>query len=189
MLRRAATRGMPQSALIPFTDYKYSIKRVVPFKVHGHLEKVLVPSIIALPWLTGALPHRKANLLRRVLRCGRGELPAHRLECEGKSGEANELNLVVGMRAGTRAAAVSSMKRKTETSVSPWSAPTRLCEPPRSGSASWRVRSGVDREHRPRGRPGELPEVEVSRCANHDRDSVAPDVARYARTLIDAVQV
>jgi hypothetical protein len=37
------------------TDHPLGIKKLVPLRVHGQLETPYVPTLLALPWMTGAL--------------------------------------------------------------------------------------------------------------------------------------
>lgn len=54
----AATQGI----LNALTDTPLGLKRIVPLRVHGQLETPFVPSLLLLPWLTGALKQRPARL-------------------------------------------------------------------------------------------------------------------------------
>lgn len=64
--KRARTTGYAlagmATALSLFTDYPPSLKRVVPFRMHGVVETPFVPAVLAAPWLAGALRQRKAML-------------------------------------------------------------------------------------------------------------------------------
>ena len=50
----AATTGVVNA----LTDQPYAVKREVPFRVHGVLDYLFVPGLVALPWLAGALVKR-----------------------------------------------------------------------------------------------------------------------------------
>jgi hypothetical protein len=50
-----------QGLLNAFTDQPLALKRLVPFRVHGLIETPFVPSLLLLPWATGALRQRKAR--------------------------------------------------------------------------------------------------------------------------------
>ncbi|WP_045687041.1 hypothetical protein [Hymenobacter sp. AT01-02] len=50
-----------QGLLNAFTDQPFALKRLVSFRVHGQLETPFVPSLLLLPWATGALRQRKAR--------------------------------------------------------------------------------------------------------------------------------
>jgi hypothetical protein len=51
-----------QGTIPPFTDYKYGIRRAIPFEVHGKLDAMMVPTLLAVPWAAGALRKRNARL-------------------------------------------------------------------------------------------------------------------------------
>ncbi|WP_017733687.1 hypothetical protein [Nafulsella turpanensis] len=53
--------GASQGLLNLFTSQPLALKKVVPFRVHGQLETPFVPSLILLPWITGALKQRNAR--------------------------------------------------------------------------------------------------------------------------------
>lgn len=53
----AATQGI----LNALTDHPLGAKRVVPLRVRGQLETPFVPSLLLLPWVTGALKQRNAR--------------------------------------------------------------------------------------------------------------------------------
>lgn len=44
-----------QGLLNAFTDHPLSIKKVVPLRIHGELEMPLVPALLVLPLVTGAM--------------------------------------------------------------------------------------------------------------------------------------
>ena len=51
----AATTGVANA----LTEQPYAVKREIPFRVHGMLDYLFVPGLVALPWMAGAL--RKKN--------------------------------------------------------------------------------------------------------------------------------
>lgn len=53
----AGTQGL----LNAFTDHPLGLRRLVPLRVHGELETPFVPSLLVLPWVTGALRQRNAR--------------------------------------------------------------------------------------------------------------------------------
>lgn len=53
----AATQGIVST----LTDYPLGIKRIIPFRRHGQLETPVIPALILLPWVTGALKKGKAR--------------------------------------------------------------------------------------------------------------------------------
>ena len=50
-----------QGVLNALTDHPLGIKRIVALRVHGQLETPFVPSLILIPWATGALKQRNAR--------------------------------------------------------------------------------------------------------------------------------
>lgn len=50
-----------QGILNALTNHPLGVKRVVPLRVHGQLETPFVPSLILLPWITGAFRQRNAR--------------------------------------------------------------------------------------------------------------------------------
>ena len=55
-----------QGIINVLTDHPLGVKRVIPFRVHGELETPFVPTLLVLPWVTGALKQRNA---RRYFLC------------------------------------------------------------------------------------------------------------------------
>ncbi len=53
--------GGVQGLLNAFTDQPFAIKRVVPFPLHGKIDKWSSPVLVALPLLTGAWKQPKAR--------------------------------------------------------------------------------------------------------------------------------
>lgn len=53
--------GGAQGALNAFTDQPLAVRRVVPFRTHGRLEKLGGAAFVALPLVTGALRERRAR--------------------------------------------------------------------------------------------------------------------------------
>ena len=54
--------GGGQGVLNALTDQPYALRRVVPFKTHGELERWSGPAFVALPVITGALREPRARL-------------------------------------------------------------------------------------------------------------------------------
>ena len=54
--------GALASVLVPLTDQKYSVRRVIPFRIHGDIETVIVPSILLGPLALGALRRRNERV-------------------------------------------------------------------------------------------------------------------------------
>jgi hypothetical protein len=50
-----------QGLLNALTDHPLGLKRVVPLRIHGQLETPFVPSLLLLPWATGALKQQNAR--------------------------------------------------------------------------------------------------------------------------------
>ena len=56
-----AAFGLIQGALNAFTVQPYAVKRLVPFKLHGTIEKSSAPLFVLAPLLAGALSDRRAR--------------------------------------------------------------------------------------------------------------------------------
>ncbi len=54
--------GSAAGVLTAFTNQPFALKRVVPFRVHGKVDTPFVPTLLLLPWATGALKQRNARL-------------------------------------------------------------------------------------------------------------------------------
>ena len=52
--------ALVQGTLNAFTDQPLAVKRVVPFKIHGELEKFSAPVYLGLPRLSGAMSQKNA---------------------------------------------------------------------------------------------------------------------------------
>ncbi|UOG77308.1 hypothetical protein MTX78_23465 (plasmid) [Hymenobacter tibetensis] len=50
-----------QALLNSLTDQPYALKKVVPFRVHGQLERPMLPALLVAPYITGALKQRNAR--------------------------------------------------------------------------------------------------------------------------------
>lgn len=50
-----------QLVLNALTDHPVGLRPVVPLRVHGQLETPLLPALLVLPWVTGALRQRNAR--------------------------------------------------------------------------------------------------------------------------------
>lgn len=48
--------------LTALTEQPFALKRVVPFRIHGQVDTPFVPTLLILPWATGALKRRNARL-------------------------------------------------------------------------------------------------------------------------------
>ena len=59
--RTAETWAASYAALSAFTDYPLALRREVPFRAHGTVDKVLGVVIPALPWLLGFARDRRAR--------------------------------------------------------------------------------------------------------------------------------
>jgi hypothetical protein len=59
--RTAETWAASYAALSAFTDYPLALKREVPFRAHGAVDKALGLVIPALPWLLGFARDRRAR--------------------------------------------------------------------------------------------------------------------------------
>jgi len=57
-----AVFGAVQGTLNAFTDQPLSIARLVPFKVHGQIEKFSLPAFVLLPLLVGVHRDRRGRL-------------------------------------------------------------------------------------------------------------------------------
>lgn len=53
--------GGAAGVLTALTDQPLALKRVVPFRVHGQIDTPFVPTLLLLPWATGALEARNAR--------------------------------------------------------------------------------------------------------------------------------
>ena len=53
--------GGAAGLLTAFTDQPLAFRRVVPFRVHGQIDTPFVPTLLLLPWATGALEARNAR--------------------------------------------------------------------------------------------------------------------------------
>ena len=53
--------GGAAGVLTVFTDQPLALRRVVPFRVHGQVDTPFVPTLLLLPWATGALEARNAR--------------------------------------------------------------------------------------------------------------------------------
>lgn len=53
--------GASQGILNIFTNQPLALKKIVPFRIHGQLETPFVPSLLLLPYLSGALKERNAR--------------------------------------------------------------------------------------------------------------------------------
>ena len=53
----AATTG----AVNALTDQPFAVKQAIPFRVHGLLDYLFVPGLLALPWAVGALRERRGR--------------------------------------------------------------------------------------------------------------------------------
>lgn len=56
-----AAMGAAQGTLNAFTDQPLSVKRLVPFRTHGLIEKANAPTFVLLPLLTGVLRDPRAR--------------------------------------------------------------------------------------------------------------------------------
>ena len=56
------TFGGSAGLLTALTVQPYALRRVVPFRVHGQVDTPFVPTLLILPWATGALKQRSARL-------------------------------------------------------------------------------------------------------------------------------
>ncbi len=54
--------GGAAGVLTALTDQPFALSRVVPFRVHGQVDTPFVPTLLLLPWATGALKQRPARL-------------------------------------------------------------------------------------------------------------------------------
>lgn len=54
--------GSAAGVLTALTDQPFALKRLVPFRVHGQVDTPFVPTLLVLPWMTGALKQKKARL-------------------------------------------------------------------------------------------------------------------------------
>ena len=54
--------GSAAGVLTALTDQPLALRRVVPFRVHGQVDTPFVPTLLVLPWATGALKQRNARL-------------------------------------------------------------------------------------------------------------------------------
>lgn len=54
--------GVAAGGLTALTDQPLSLKRVIPARVHGQVDTPFVPTLLLLPYLTGALKQRNARL-------------------------------------------------------------------------------------------------------------------------------
>ena len=53
--------GGAAGVLTALTNQPLAWKRVVPFRAHGRVDTPFVPTLILLPWATGALKQRNAR--------------------------------------------------------------------------------------------------------------------------------
>lgn len=53
--------GIAAGLLTAFTNHPLALKRVIPFHVHGQVDTPFVPTLLFLPWVTGALNQRNAR--------------------------------------------------------------------------------------------------------------------------------
>lgn len=51
------------TGLSAFTNYPTSVKRAVPFKIHGAAELAIAAALPAMPWVLGFAKHRAARNL------------------------------------------------------------------------------------------------------------------------------
>lgn len=54
--------GAAQGMLNAFTDQPYAVRRLIPFRVHGRIEKWSAPLYVALPLLAGAWGDRRSRV-------------------------------------------------------------------------------------------------------------------------------
>jgi hypothetical protein len=59
--RTAETWAASYAALSAFTDYPLALKREVPFRAHGTIDRALAVVIPALPWIIGFARDRRAR--------------------------------------------------------------------------------------------------------------------------------
>lgn len=53
--------GGAAGVLTALTNQPFAWRRVVPFRVHGQVDTPFVPTLLFLPWITGALKRRSAR--------------------------------------------------------------------------------------------------------------------------------
>lgn len=53
--------GGAAGVLTALTNQPFALRRVVPFRVHGEVDTPFVPTLLLLPWATGALKQRRAR--------------------------------------------------------------------------------------------------------------------------------
>ena len=53
--------GGAAGVLTALTNQPLAWKRIVPFRVHGQVDTPFVPTLLFLPWVTGALEQRHAR--------------------------------------------------------------------------------------------------------------------------------
>lgn len=53
--------GGAAGILTALTDQPLAVKRLVPFRVHGEVDTPFVPTLLLLPWATGALGQPNAR--------------------------------------------------------------------------------------------------------------------------------
>ena len=53
--------GAAQAALNAVTDQPYAVRRIVPFSVHGRIEKYSLPIYVVLPLAAGAWDDRRSR--------------------------------------------------------------------------------------------------------------------------------
>jgi hypothetical protein len=53
--------GGAAALLAALTDQPLAIKRVIPFHIHGQIDTPFVPTLLLLPWTTGALKRQNAR--------------------------------------------------------------------------------------------------------------------------------
>ena len=53
--------GGAAGVLTALTNQPFAWRRVVPFRVHGQVDTPFVPTLLLLPWMTGALQQRNAR--------------------------------------------------------------------------------------------------------------------------------
>jgi hypothetical protein len=61
--RLFGTLALTYTGVSAFTDYPLSVRRVIPFKLHGASELAIAAALPAMPWLLGFAHHRPARYL------------------------------------------------------------------------------------------------------------------------------